>query len=306
MSPSLWNLLPGETVKRTALHTTYGGSGQNGIAPSRQSPNVLVFSDPASGEQHGYFDGWYSDNCFHYTGEGQRGDQQLRAGNAALLNHRAEGRALRVFDGARGVVRYRGEFVVDDVEPYYVTDAPETGDGPLRQVIVFRLQPVDADVEATSAIDALLHSRVERVPVERQMTEVAWVNPRAEGHEANRREQRLVLAYRDHLIAQGHDDIGRLKIVPEGEHKPLFTDLYCRDLDLLVEAKGTAERGAIRMAIGQLADYRRFITPTPTCAILVPSQPRRDLLSLLKAEDIAVVWPDGNGSFADSRGSTLS
>jgi hypothetical protein len=57
MPASLWNLSPGETIKRTALHATYGGSGQNGIAPSRQSPNVLVFSDPASGEQHGYFDG---------------------------------------------------------------------------------------------------------------------------------------------------------------------------------------------------------------------------------------------------------
>ncbi|WP_445152128.1 restriction endonuclease [Baekduia sp. Peel2402] len=306
MPAPLWKLAPGEPIKRTELHAAFGGSSQNGIAPSRQSPNVFIFSDPASGEQHGYFDGWFSDGCFHYTGEGQRGDQQLKAGNAALLHHAADGRALRVFDGARGIVRYRGEFVVDATEPYYFADAPETGDGPLRQVIVFRLRPLDAAVEGASALDALLHRQVEQVAVERQMTEVAWVNPRAEGHELNRREQRLVLAYRDHLIARGHDDVGRMKIVPDGEHRPLFTDLYCRDLNLLVEAKGSAERGSIRMAIGQLADYRRFLSPSPICAVLLPSQPRPDLLALLDAEDCAAIWPAANGGFADSRNGTLS
>lgn len=41
--------------------------------------------------------------------------------------------------GARGVVTYEGEFELDSQQPYYWTDAPETNDGPLRQVIVFRL-----------------------------------------------------------------------------------------------------------------------------------------------------------------------
>lgn len=43
---------------------------KGGIGPSRSSPNVLLFADPATGEQHGYVDDWQEDGCFHYTGEG--------------------------------------------------------------------------------------------------------------------------------------------------------------------------------------------------------------------------------------------
>ena len=66
------------------------------------------------------------DGCFHYSGEGQYGDQRMLSGNASILNHQAEGRALRVFQGARGLVTYVGEFVVDSDDPSYEADAPET------------------------------------------------------------------------------------------------------------------------------------------------------------------------------------
>jgi hypothetical protein len=54
-------LSPGEAIRRVDLHAAYGGGRQGGIAPSARTPNVLIFSDPASGEQHGYFDGWHDD-----------------------------------------------------------------------------------------------------------------------------------------------------------------------------------------------------------------------------------------------------
>ena len=72
---------------------------------------------------------------------GQYGDQQMKSGNAAILNHEAEGRALRVFMGARGAVTYEDEFELDAAEPWYETEAQETGNGPIRKVIVFRLRP---------------------------------------------------------------------------------------------------------------------------------------------------------------------
>ena len=84
----------------------------------------MIFSDPVAGERHGYFDGWREDGHFHYTGEGQRGDQQMKSGNAAILRHSDEGRALRLFMGVRGTVTYEGEFEVDPEEPYYTTDSP--------------------------------------------------------------------------------------------------------------------------------------------------------------------------------------
>jgi hypothetical protein len=55
----------------------------------------------------------------------------MRAGNAAIVNHVRDGRALRVFDGAGGVVTYMDEFELADDDPYYMTNAPET-DGGIR------------------------------------------------------------------------------------------------------------------------------------------------------------------------------
>lgn len=117
-----WELAPGEAIRRKTLHQRYGGGGQGGIAPSARSANVLIFSDPKNGEQHGYIDGWQEDGCFHYTGEGQVGDQQLTHGNKAIADHASEGRSLRVFDGVAGDVTYVGQFALDR-EPYR-TDAP--------------------------------------------------------------------------------------------------------------------------------------------------------------------------------------
>src|SRR4051794_13490841 len=91
-----WTLEPGDSIERKALQAVYGGRTQGGIGPSRRSPNVLLFSDLVAGEPHGYFDGWMPDGLFHYTGEGQFGDQRMASGNGAILNHRAEGRSLRL------------------------------------------------------------------------------------------------------------------------------------------------------------------------------------------------------------------
>jgi hypothetical protein len=72
-SETSWEIAVGETVTRRELQQRYGGAPYGGIEPSRSTPNVLLFTDPATGERHGYFDGWADDGCFHYTGEGQRG-----------------------------------------------------------------------------------------------------------------------------------------------------------------------------------------------------------------------------------------
>src|SRR5665213_530963 len=89
-------LASSEKIKRTILHDTFGGSRQGGISPSSKSRNVFLFSDPETGLQHGYVDGWKSDGCFHYTGEGQRGDQEVRSGNAAVIYHKRQRRATTV------------------------------------------------------------------------------------------------------------------------------------------------------------------------------------------------------------------
>jgi hypothetical protein len=292
-NPLIWALQPGEVIERMVLHKRYGGSGQGGIAPSRSSPNIMIFSEAASGEPHGYFDGWRDDGCFHYTGEGQRGDQQMKGGNAAISRHDTVSRALRLFDGARGRVTYEGQFDLDAERPFYTTDAPESKTARPRSVIVFRLRPLDRRPKpSTSPLDLVNRPGIEHVAVEQQWTEKAYVAPSRQDYEAERREQGLVLAFQDHLAKKGHD-VDRLKIVPSGEAKPIFCDLIDNSTNTLYEGKGTVERGAIRMAIGQLLDYSRFVEPTPRLAVLLPSEPRPDLQELLRVAGVELVWRDG-------------
>jgi hypothetical protein len=196
---------------------------------------------------------------------------------------------------------------LDSEQPYYRTDAQETGDGPLREVIVFRLRPKDTDPRPpTSKLTAALSGpNTQDVPVEQQQTEMAYVAPSHEPYEAERREQRLVLDLQAHLRRRGHS-VSRKKIVPPGEARPLFTDLYDATTRTLFEAKGSVQRNAIRMAIGQLADYKRFVDDGSPAhlALLVPSEPREDLKNLLAAEGIVIVHPDASG-FTDSLGGSL-
>lgn len=301
--PTIWALQPGDVIERTTLQERYGGRRQGAIGPSRTSPTVLLFAEPAAGEPHGYFDGWRADGCFHYTGEGLRGDQQMKSGNAAILNHEADGRVLRLFLGTRGRVTYEGEFELAPDIPYYTTDAPEANNGPDRNVIVFRLSPVDVRPKpSASKLDCVSSPGVEEVAVDEQWTERAFVSPSRKESEAERTEQALIFAFRDHLLDQGHR-VGRLRIVPPGEAKPLFPDLIDHTTNTLYEAKGSVERGAIRMAIGQLFDYRRFVEPSLRLAVLLPSRPRRDLRALLASAGVELAWRERR-KFVRSTGDT--
>jgi hypothetical protein len=138
-----WSLEPGDTILRKELHKRYGGAGQGGIEPSAKTPNVFIFSDLAAGERYGYvYDRW-QDGVFHFTGDGQIGDQVMKHGNRAIRDHRKQRRALRVFHGARGTVKYQGEFELA-AEPFYYADALDRTGTSTRTVIVFRLVPIDA------------------------------------------------------------------------------------------------------------------------------------------------------------------
>jgi len=290
MPEIIWRYAPGDEVKRTLLHEQYGGSGQGGISPSTTSDMIFIFSDPDTGLQHGYIDRWDGDGCFHYTGMGQRGDQVMKFGNASILNHKKDGRALRLFFGSRGIVKYVDEFEVDEQRPFYTADAPETGGGSVRKVIVFRLRPKTVASPVVS-ITAGAPNILKLVSIEEAHTEKAVVEPSRKPYEAERREAKLVLKFADYYAAHGHV-AQRYQILPPGEARPLFTDLYFPSLRLLVEAKGTVERGAIRMALAQLLDYSRFID-SAAGAVLLPERPRQDLVDYVLRYGMQLIFQDG-------------
>lgn len=102
------------------------------------------FTDPVSGQRHGYYDGWDDEGLYNFVGEGQTGDQTLTQRNRTILDHVAEGRSLEGFLADSTSVSYLGEFVLID---YYFTEAHESGNlSLLRQVVVFRLRPVAGSV----------------------------------------------------------------------------------------------------------------------------------------------------------------
>jgi hypothetical protein len=291
------DLAPNQTIRRTELHERLGGRRQGGISPSKLSPNVFLITAP-TGERHGYiYDGPRDDGYFHYTGEGQVGDQQMTQGNRTIRDHEDEGRELHLFEALGPELTYLGEFRYVD---HYHADAPGTDHGPRRDVIVFRLEQVTGTAlgPSTSKLDRLGGEQVKEIPVESQLTESMLIEGDREPYEAERREQRLVRAFVDHLEAQGHA-ICRLQLRPQGEPAALFCDIYDKTTNTIYEAKGTVARPAIRMAVGQLADYARLVEAAPTKALLVPQMPRSDLLALARSQDIVVLWPDHIG-FASS------
>ncbi|MEV7197709.1 restriction endonuclease [Streptomyces sp. NPDC093510] len=214
-------------------------------------------------------------------------------GNKAILNHVADQRELHVFETVRpGVVSYRGPYELPDQEAWYRAEALDR-EGDPRSVIIFKLKPrsaAQASGEAPIVHTPAPATTVVDVLPEDFLTTRTLLTPNQEPTYAHRRESELLSLYRAHLEGQGHN-ISRKKITPRGERRSLYTDLFDATENLLVEAKGQTTRESIRMAIGQLFDYQRYIEPRPKLAVLVPTRPRKDLRDLCAALAIHTIWP---------------
>lgn len=139
---------------------------------------------------------------------------------------------------------------------------------------------------------------VEDVPIEARHTERFMCSPSGEPREAERAEAALVNDYQAHLAAEGVA-VSRKKY-RTGQVRPLFCDLWVQDWRALIEAKNSDSRERLRMAIGQLYDYRRFHDePHVRLAVLLPHKPSPDGLALLQSAGIEAIWRYGEG-FRDS------
>lgn len=136
------------------------------------------------------------------------------------------------------------------------------------------------------------------VDIENHHTESFLVTPSGASRVAQRAEQALVLRYCEHLAHLGIKT-NRKKYVPAGEVRPIFCDVWIEDRLALVEAKNSDSREALRSAIGQLFDYRRFHGHPPALAVLLPYPPKEERLDLLRSAGIEAIWPHGGG-FRDS------
>ena len=138
--------VPGGIYRRRDLHELFGGQRQGGISsPSAQNFIMLFTGD--QGEHSGYQHGWSEDGVYLYSGVGQRGDMPFTRGNAAILEHATNGKALHLFENdSKGCVRYVGEMVCAGFQE---TRGPDI-EGNDRRVIVFELtfgDVLDSSVE---------------------------------------------------------------------------------------------------------------------------------------------------------------
>lgn len=85
--------------------------------------------------------------------------------------------------------------------------------------------------------------------------------------------------------------------LPSGER--LVVDAFDQVTGRLIEAKASGSRQDVRMAIGQLLDYRRHISPKAQMAVLLAERPTEDLLELLRSLKIAVVVERSKGRFVE-------
>ncbi|MGP3773219.1 hypothetical protein ACTWJ8_20595 [Streptomyces sp. SDT5-1] len=328
-------LIPGTTITtRAEVQEAYGGADQGGIVPAVRSSRVFVYSDHESGAQYGYtFDGRAADDefgpLFLYTGAGTVGDQHLGGVNGSLLNHAAHGREAHLFvadgfvEGTRTKwQRYIGQVVVDPIEPFEVRWNHDS-EGNLRRVVVFRLRAAPGHTLVFDAADsapmapggvevappgaegeqhlwskfgAALAVTPGIAPPEKLATDETLRSVLAAERQVVQREALLRTRFEAFLEAQGHE-YGRLRLPVEG--RMLRTDTYDQTGNVLYEAKGRADREAVRLAVGQLLDYRRhaarYVDEGLKSAVLLPEDPGQDLRDLIESSGLHLIFADGEG-----------
>ena len=127
--------IPGQIYRRAKLHDEYGGQRQGGISTPKGHPFIFLITGD-TGSQYGYTDGFRDDGMFWYTGEGQVGNMEMVRGNAAIMNHNADGKTLHIFQNVdSGSLQYVGEASYID---HHNEVAPDR-EGNARQAIVFEL-----------------------------------------------------------------------------------------------------------------------------------------------------------------------
>ena len=313
-----WDLEIGQEDSRTAIHSRHGGSTARGISAPAQSSardNILLWWRPEHGESFGYLDGWTTDGtAFYFTGTGQRGDQRFESPNAEngrVRDHLTNGEHIRLLRYvSKNRVRYVTDLRLDSVDPWQWIDGLDSTMR-TRRMIQFRFLAVDTIVVpiadrvrppvATSAEPEILPG----MPPAPVATDVEALSTKqfkrlfkARESLADRAEAILVHEFQAWLVHQHGLSATGLRIPYAAEGRNLRADLFITDPRVLVEAKATTARESIRMAIGQLLDYQRWMSPKPCSLLLTPDQPPPDMRDLLDSLSIAHAWREGAGDFS--------
>lgn len=194
--------------RRRDIHAVYSGQQQGGICTPSRHPLVILFTG-ASGEQHGYADGWSPEGVFRYFGEGQIGDMVFDRGNRAIRDHLVDGKDLLVFQTrGRDGVRFLGQF---ECAGYSIEATPDR-EGTQRAAIVFELIPANSfELIPANSDDKLVEVEEQRTEVDleidlpalrRRALEAARSTPQVAGTAARRSLYRRSATVRRYVLAR--------------------------------------------------------------------------------------------------------
>jgi len=146
------------------------------------------------------------------------------------------------------------------------------------------LEPLDETPEYARDLGVI--GAPDTVPLER-VNEFAYAVSAHASRENIKHEATLVHDYVGYLEARGHSTAR--KRIPSRSSGSLWTDLYDVTDDVLYEAKGGTTREAVRLALGQILDYDRYVHPTHRAALL-PQRPSDDMCELLAIHAVGVAF----------------
>jgi len=116
-------------------------------------------------------------------------------------------------------------------------------------------------------------------------------------------ESELCIRFERHLRACGRK-VRRYRIHLPGASY-IESDLADVTANILYEAKGTADRMSVRLALGQVLDYAfhvKRINEEVRASVLLPGRPAPDLVKLLEAYRVGCVVELASGTFVDLTG----
>ncbi|MCM3730106.1 HNH endonuclease [Fictibacillus nanhaiensis] len=144
------NLNPSHVLTHRELIETFQVSASGGMRPSKKNGTLVLISDHTNGL---YDDRWVED-VFHYTGMGQKGDQNLNySHNKTLNNSDSLGVTVYLFEVFKpNNYIYQGEVYLAG-EPYQ--ESQHDADEKLRLVWVFPLKLKEGQQEPLIDVDAI-------------------------------------------------------------------------------------------------------------------------------------------------------
>lgn len=161
------NIHIGDIVSNSQMCEIFKCSPQGGMRRSRKTNTLIIVSDHTKGL---YEDRWIN-NILHYTGMGQKGDQDVKwMQNKTLDESCSNGVAVHLFEVfEKGNYVYQGEVVLSG-EPY--TESQPDIDGNNRNAVVFPLKlkhPEDyipIDEEIIRRKEEKIQKQAQRLPTE--------------------------------------------------------------------------------------------------------------------------------------------